>query len=109
MHQWIRSLEAILHLAYKLAIKRWKKNKKLGDDIIIEEKKHYIQDQCRERLGLLLDMPKPGGAGNTNDGNTARRLFQNYEIFSEITGVDQQLIFHLYVLNCVINCDFVCK
>jgi hypothetical protein len=26
-------------------------------------------------MGLLDDVPKPGGSGTMNDGNTARRFF----------------------------------
>merc|ERR1712240_205576 len=47
LHQWPRSLEAVLHLAYKKDIKRWRKNKKLGDDAVIEQRKRLIQDQCQ--------------------------------------------------------------
>ena len=43
-------------------------------------------------MGLLVDIPKIGGSGSTNDGNTARRAFDNAKLFSEITGVDLELI-----------------
>lgn len=42
-------------------------------------------------MGLLVDRPKPG-FGSTNDGNTARRFFENITVASEITGVDKDLI-----------------
>ena len=35
------------------------------------------------------------GFGNTNDGNTARRAFEQSKTFSEITGVDVDIISRL--------------
>ena len=37
-------------------------------------------------------------AGNTNDGNTARKFFQNYNKVAEITGIDQHFIKRLYII-----------
>ena len=104
LHQWIRCLDAILHLGYKLGTGRWRMNKALGDESVIQTKKRQIQKELKEKLGLVVDMPKPGGAGNTNDGNTARRLFQNYAVFAQATGVSEDLIYHFYILLCLINC-----
>lgn len=42
-------------------------------------------------MGLILDVPKQG-SGNTNDGNTARRFFENPILSSKITGVAKNLI-----------------
>lgn len=105
LHQWIRCLEAILHLAYKLDTGRWRKNKSLGDEAKIQAKKAEIQQKLEASMGLVVDMPKQNGAGTTNDGNTARRLFQNSAVFAEVTGISEELIHHLYVLLCVINCS----
>lgn len=67
-------------------------NKKVKDD-----KKKYVQQRFRELLGLHIDKPRQG-SGNSNDGNTARRFFQNYQCSAEITGVDEELIKRLYVI-----------
>lgn len=48
-------------------------------------------------MGLLVDMPKCG-FGTTNDGNTARRFFENPELSSNITGVDKQLIYKFGII-----------
>ena len=58
-----------------------------------------IQNIFREKMGLLIDIPKSGGSGTTYDGNTARRAFNNYRIFSEITGIDLKLIKRLSKTN----------
>ena len=42
-------------------------------------------------MGLLVDRPKPGFS-NTNDGNTARKFFQNPQMSAEITGIDIEVI-----------------
>jgi len=48
-----------------------------------------------EKLSLKVDQPKQGGFGSSNVDNTARRAFNNYKAFSEITGVDIQLILNM--------------
>lgn len=59
-----------------------------------------------KELGLRVDMPKIGGFGSTNDGNTARRAFTNCEVFSEITGVDQNLIMRLKTILICLSSKF---
>ena len=44
-----------------------------------------------EKLSLIVYVPMIG-YGNTNDGNTARRSFANAEVFSQITGVEREVI-----------------
>ena len=71
----------------------WKQKSTGQPDIkhIVERRKKLIQTRCREELSLLVDFPKQG-FGNTNDGNTARRAFEDAEIFLDITGVKVELI-----------------
>ena len=49
--------------------------------------KKIIQKDFHEQLGLIVDQPKPR-YGRTNDGDTARRFFEDSSISSSITGVD---------------------
>ena len=49
------------------------------------KEKKQIQDEFLKQLALRIDFPKPG-FGSSNDGNTARRFFDNYEKSAEITG-----------------------
>lgn len=96
LHAWIRCMEMILHISYNLAFKKWAastpENKKVK-----EEKKRFVQARFREDLGLHIDKPRQG-SGNSIDGNTAKRFFQNYECSAEITGVDEELIKRLYII-----------
>lgn len=88
LHIWIRMMECILHIAYRLTIKTWAVK---GDTkCILESKKRNIH-AFKNRMGLLIDVVKQGH-GSTNDGNTARRFFANPNITAEITGVSENLI-----------------
>lgn len=46
------------------------------------------------------------GVGTSNDGNTARKFFQNFTISAEITGLDQNLIYRFFVILQVITSGF---
>ena len=80
-------------------------SKALGDDAVFKAKKLEIKQKLKSIFGVMVDMPKPGGSGNTNDGNTARKLFQNSALFAEATGVSSDLIHRLHILLCIINCN----
>ena len=104
LHARVRFLECVLHISYRLDIRTWqargKENKKK-----VSEKKKIVQEKIRSELGLLVDVPKQQ-AGNTNDGNTARKLFRNADKFSEITGVNRELIYRFCVILECLNCGF---
>ncbi|KAJ4437537.1 hypothetical protein ANN_17682 [Periplaneta americana] len=86
LHAWIRFLECLLHVAYRLDFKKWQARGK--DNEIMKLRKESIQKSFRAKMGLIIDRPKPGGSGTSNDGNTARRFFANPELAATITGVD---------------------
>lgn len=96
LHSWIRAFECLLHISYKLDIRKWVAKTEIEKQSVATRKKN-IQTQFRERMGLLVDMPKQV-AGNTNDGNTARKFFKNPEVTAEITGLNLDLINHFRVL-----------
>lgn len=96
LHAWIRLFECCLHLSYRLKIKKWQVRTE-EEKKITEECKKVIQKGFRLQLGLIVDRPKPG-YGSTNDGNTARRFFENSSISATITGVSQCLINRFYVI-----------
>ncbi|CAG9834500.1 unnamed protein product [Diabrotica balteata] len=76
--------------AYKEPIKKWQARTP-EDKKIIKETKEKVQKCFRAEMGLLVDIPK-AGYGNSNDGNTSRRFFQNTECSSRITGLNRELI-----------------
>jgi len=90
LHAWIRFFECLLHLSYKIGIKKWQARGGEEKRKVLENKKR-IQEKFKSKLGLLVDIPKCG-YGTSNDGNTARRFFENTEMSSSITGVDIEII-----------------
>lgn len=105
LHCQIRFFEYLLHLAYKSDVKKWRICD-IGDKENVKARKKRIQDDFWSMLGLRVDMPKVGGFGSTNDGNTSRRAFSEYENFSEITGLDIEVIFRLKIILICLQCQF---
>jgi len=85
-------------LAYKLPVKKWQIRSQENKDIV-KKRKTEIQEEFKNKLGLMVDVPKAGfGIGNTNDSNTSRKLFNNVELATEITGISINLIYRLNVI-----------
>lgn len=104
LHVYIRFFECLLHISYRLEIKQWQVRGEQNEEKMALKKKNVI-DQFRRRMGLLVDMPKQG-FGNTNDGNTAHRFFENAALSSEITGIDERLIRRFSTILCAISCGY---
>lgn len=100
-------MECILHIAYRLDIKKWRVTAE-NEKQLMKNAKQRIQKEFREQSGLLIDYPKQG-SGTSNDGNTARRFFRDPELSSQITGVNRELIQRfgiiLQTLACGIKID----
>lgn len=107
LHAWIRFFECILHLSYKMAIGKWQARGNENKQKVAENKKK-IQEAFRLEMGLLVDKPKPG-YGSSNDGNTARRFFDDPETSSRITGVDKDIIWRFKVILATISCGHKIK
>ena len=60
-----------------------------------------------KELGLNIGIPVSGGAGNTNDGNTARKFFRYSKKTSSISGINLEIIERLCVLLDAINSGFI--
>ncbi|KAK9688610.1 hypothetical protein QE152_g35188 [Popillia japonica] len=97
LHARIRLFESVLHLAYKLPLKKYRKRKTHEEKQLEEKTKKHIQERFRIETGLLVDMPKTN-FGNTNDGNTSRRFFENPHLAADITGINYELIYRLKVI-----------
>lgn len=104
LHARIRFFEQLLHLAYKIPLQKWQARSK-AEKQIVKETKERIQKSFREEMGLLVDIPKVG-FGNSNDGNTSRRFFNNPESSSRITGINISLIKRFNTILEVISSGF---
>lgn len=104
LHARIRFLECVLSLSYRLTFEEWAiygEEKKM----LLMERKKKIQNDFYVRLGLIVDKPKQG-LGSSNDGNTARRVFENWKTSAEITGFDETLLYRLKVVLDTISSGF---
>lgn len=90
LHAYIRFFECLLHIAYRLEVQKWQVRDK-DEKLQVAVRKNMIIQKFRQETGLIVDQPKQG-SGSSNDGNTARRFFANYEKSAEITGVNKELI-----------------
>ncbi|CAH0551072.1 unnamed protein product [Brassicogethes aeneus] len=104
LHARIRFFESLLHLAYKLPLKKWQARSD-EEKKVVKEKKEEIQRAFKKELGLLVDVPK-AGVGNTNDGNTSRKFFDEPECSSRITGINLDLIRRFKVILEVISSGY---
>lgn len=90
LHAWIRFMECILHISYRLNFCKWAA-KEPEDQMAMKKAKKNIQKEFRKQMALYVDIPKQG-SGSTNNGNTARRFFRDPNMTSKITGIDEGLI-----------------
>jgi hypothetical protein len=68
--------------------------------------KKKVQLAFQDEMGLIVDRPKTGGSRTSDDGNTSRRAFQNEQLFSEITGINVELIKMFHVILTCMTCSF---
>jgi hypothetical protein len=101
LHARIRLFESVLHVAYNLPVQKWQLRSE-DEKVIVKQRKLEIQEEFRTKIGLLVDVPKPG-CGNTNDGNTSRRFFADPELAGAITGIDVNLIYRSKVILEVVS------
>ena len=63
-----------------------------GFGFLKKERMAELQYKAKDRLGLDLYKPIPGGAGNSNSGNTSRKCFANPETFASIVETSPDLV-----------------
>lgn len=102
LHSWIRFFEAVIHISYKLDLKKWRVSGE-EDKANVKQRKMIIQRKFKERFHLNVDKPLSGGSGNSNTGNVARKAFSNPKLFAEITGIDEKLIERLRIILITIS------
>lgn len=100
LHAWIRILEFSLQLGYKIDVKIWRISHNSPEAIVVEEKKKQVQQQVRQKMGLLVDVVRPN-SGTTNDGNTARTVLSDKyrRTFAQILGIPQWFLDDIYIYH----------
>lgn len=103
LHAWIKLFEVCLHISYRKDLKVWQvRNPK--HKLKFAERKKYIQQILWEKLGLIVDKPKSGGSGTTNNGNTARRAFEDPNLLAELLALDVQMIRNFKKILIALSC-----
>lgn len=92
LHAWIKFLECILHLAYKIEFRKWSTHRaSVSDRENIATRKKEVQSAIWKDIGVRVDQVVQG-LGSSNTGNVSRRFFGNPEAAASCTGVDLELI-----------------
>lgn len=104
LHCWIRCLECVLHISYRIPLKVWQ-IRGAESKVIFNTRKREVQNRLWESMGLIVDQPKVGGNGTTNDGNTARRAFLQHEKFALALNIDEQLVKRLKTILIALSCQ----
>ena len=89
------------HTEQKL-VQRWRISSP-EDQAKVFAKKKLVHDRFKAELGLRINEPK-WGAGNTNDGNTAQRAFEQEEKLAKICDLDESLIHRFHMILVAISC-----
>ena len=109
LHALLRFFSLIITVGTKLVLPedvrkyqiRGKENQKK-----VAEKKREMQDRFYSEMGLLVDFPKSGGVGNTTNGNTVRRAFEDPAKLATITGVSEELIRRFSIVLLVMRSNY---
>ena len=104
-HAWIKILEYMLHISYKMPIMKWQARTE-DEKNIVKLRKVEVRAEFRKRVGLVIDQPRVGGAGTPNHGNTAMRFFQQYDVSANIINMDADLMKRLYIILPAMSCCY---
>ena len=77
LHFIIRAFEALLHIGYRQDIKKNWATLAPSEKEIVKQRTLQVKEEFRTKLGLIVDQPCPGWAGNSNSGNVARKAFSH--------------------------------
>lgn len=92
MHAWIKFLECVLNISYKLELKKPTiRNISTEQAEVIEKRRKMVLNKLHTTFGIRVDKVVQG-KGTSNTGNVGRIFLTNYHESSKITGVDEDLI-----------------
>ena len=82
LHFSLRTFEALLHIGYKQDIKKFQVRNNPDATAKLNKKMQEVKKEFEREFGLIVDQRRPGGFGNTNTGNVARKAFANADKFA---------------------------
>ena len=77
LHFGLRSIDALFNMGYRQDIKVTRDRLSDEEKEAIGFRKALVKLQFREKLGLVIDQRRDGGAGNSTTGNVARKAFSH--------------------------------
>ena len=77
LHFGLRSFEAICHIGYRQDVRKSRLQLTKAEKDQIADRERIVKAQFLEKLGLVVDQRRDGGAGNTTTGNVARKAYDN--------------------------------
>ena len=77
LHFGIRAIEALFHIGYRQDVKKSRTPLSPEEKEMVANRERDVKAQFREKLGLIIDQRRDGGAGNTTTGNVARKAFDH--------------------------------
>jgi hypothetical protein len=95
LHFGLRSFEAIVKIGYRQDVKKSHERLTEVEKKIISDREKEVKAQFKEKLGLIVDQRRDGGAGNTTTGNVARIALENADVTAKICKVPVQLVRNL--------------
>lgn len=105
LHLWIKFLEWILHISYRLNSAETTKRLSEEQKMLVSQRKDVIQKRFWNEMGLKVDKVTQG-SGTSNTGNVARRFFNNPEKVVDITGINLELISRISTILSVISSGY---
>ena len=96
LHILIRVTEWVLKISYSLE----NTGNRVSDKIIYEQRKKAIHNKIKEIFSINIDVPSIKN-GRTTDGNMARKVFSNHQVFANCLELDPTFIRNI---SCLLAC-----
>jgi hypothetical protein len=77
LHFGLRAFETLLHIGYRQDVKKSRVRMSPDEKVTMAAREKRVKAEFREKLGLIVDQRRDGGAGNTTTGNVARIALNN--------------------------------
>ncbi len=77
LHFGIRAFEALCHIGYCQDVKKFGVRLTEAEKSTKQARERRVKVKFKEKLGLIVDQRRDGGAGNTTTGNVARKALAN--------------------------------
>ena len=73
---------------------------------IVKLRKVEVRAEFRKKMGLVIDQPRVGGPGSSNNGNIAKRFFKQHDLSANIMNMDADLMKRLYINLATRSCGY---